>query len=297
MRFTPLIGEEIVAILKRNDYDAEELRKEGLDVPPPDDDSWINISPEELDQMLTKRYGARKLFSLNGNADAEQFTSMVTDFLDQKSEFDGVDQDAAVAQLDLGPFKPVKPKRTKNRGKTEAQSHNQSSPHHQPIDFDPDAFGAHVKNLLDLVIPEDRWDSSDNSDMSDYAEDEYDRNIEDMSPTRTAKAVKNEIQTYMEQMDRELSKTTIGKSFETTIGEPGEQKQHADGDDFDDIETFKPVDIDVNTLKNMMESYQAQIGGPGPAANLLGSMGVQISRTSNGASSKTNAGSTKQTDV
>ncbi|XP_055623997.1 protein ecdysoneless [Toxorhynchites rutilus septentrionalis] len=294
MRFTPKIGEEIVSILKRNDYDVEELRKEGLDIPSPDDDSWINISPEELDQMLTKRYGARKLLSLNGNTDAEAFTSMVNDFLDQKSEFDGVDQDAAMAQLDLGSFRPVKPKR---RPKTDVQNHSQPSPNRQPIDFDSDAFAAHVKNLLDLVIPEDRWDSSDNSDMSDYAEDEYDRNIEDMSPTRTAKSVKNEIQSYMDQMDRELAKTTIGKSFETTIGEPGERKEQADVDDFDDIETFKPVDIDVNTLKNMMESYQAQIGGPGPSANLLGSMGVHVSSASNGGPSKTNAGGTKQTDV
>lgn len=293
MKFTPKIGEEIVAILKRNDFDGEELRKEGLDLPSPNDDSWINVSPEELDQMLTKRYGARKLFTMNGNASAETLTNMMSDFLEQKSEFDGVDQDAAAAQLDLvGTFKPIKPKRTKSKTKGDVPNHHQPSPLHQPIDFDPDAFGSHVKNLLDLVIPEDRWDSSDNSDMSDYGEEEYDRNIEDMSPTRTAKAVKNEIETYMEQMDRELAGTTIGRSFETEIGE---EQQKSEADDFDDIETFKPVNIDVNTLKNMMESYQSQVGGPGPAANLLGSMGVQITKASG--SPKAKPGSTQQTDV
>lgn len=300
MRFTPKIGEEIVSILKRNDYDPEELRKEGLDLPPPDDDSWINISPEELDEMLSKRYGVRTLVSLNGNGpSAESFTAMMSEFLDRKSEFDGVDQDAAnVGEVDLvGTFKPTKPKRTKSKGKVDtAVSSVKPSPLHAPIDFDPDAFGATVKNLLDLVIPEDRWDSSDDSDMSDYGEEqEYARNIEDMSPTRTGKAVQSEIQSYMDQMDRELAKTTIGKSFETEISgdgpEEGGHKEH--GDDFDDIESFKPVNIDVNTLKNMMESYQAQIGGPGPAANLLGSMGVQISR----ASGSPKTGATKQTDV
>lgn len=299
MKFTPKIGEEIVSILKRNDYDPEELRKEGLDLPSPDDDSWINISPEELDQMLTKRYGVRTLLSLNGNATTpESFTAMMSEFLEQKSEFDGVDQDAA-AQVDLvGTFKaPNKPKRTKSKSKADVVpnlNHVQPSPLHQPIDFDADAFGSTVKNLLDLVIPEDRWDSSDNSDMSDYGEEEYARNIEDMSPTRTGKAVQNEIQSYMDQMDRELAKTTIGKSFETEIaGEgDGEARKESQADDFDDIESFKPVNIDVNTLKNMMESYQAQIGGPGPAANLLGSMGVQVSRASGA-----KPGSTKQTDV
>ncbi|XP_039451271.1 protein ecdysoneless [Culex pipiens pallens] len=303
MRFTPKIGEEIVSILKRNDYDPEELRKEGLDLPSPDDDSWINISPEELDQMLTKRYGVRTLLSLNGNAPSpESFTAMMSEFLDRKSEFDGVDQDAAAAAAAelVESFKPTKPKRTKSKSKADHvpnHNHVQPPPLHAPIDFDPDAFGSTVKNLLDLVIPEDRWDSSDNSDMSDYGEEEYARNIEDMSPTRTGKAVQNELQSYMDQMDRELAKTTIGKSFETDIS--GDAAEEADrkesNDDFDDIETFKPVNIDVNTLKNMMESYQAQIGGPGPAANLLGSMGVQLSRASG--SPKSKPGSTKQTDV
>lgn len=299
MKFTPKIGEEIVSILKRNDFDADELRQEGQNLPPPDDDSWINISPEELDRMLTERYGTRKLFSMNGNASPEAFTSMVTDFLEQKSEFDGVDQDAAIAQLDLGAFKPVKPKRTKSKAKADLQNNlPQPSPLHQPIDFDPDAFGAHVKHMLDLVIPEDRWDSSDASDMSDYDEDAYDQNIEDMATSRRAKGVKNELQTYMDQMDRELAKTTIGKSFETDISESNrdedEARRQSDLDDFDDIESFKPVNIDVNVLKNMMESYQSQVGGPGPAANLLGSMGVHLSRTSNGPSK---SGNTKQTDV
>ncbi|XP_055528235.1 protein ecdysoneless isoform X2 [Wyeomyia smithii] len=289
MKITPKIGEEIVSILKRNEYDVEELRKQGLELPTPDEDSWINVSPEELDEMLTKRYGTRKLFSLNGNVHAEEFTNMVSDFLDQKSEFDGVDS----AQIDS--LTPTRPKRTKSKSKADVQP--AQLPLHQPIDFDPDAFGAHVKNLLDLVIPEDRWDSSDNSDMSDYGEEDYDQNIEDMSPTRTGKVVKNEIQSYMEQMDRELASTTIGKSFETDLGTPAEANSEVD--DFDDIESFKPVNIDVTTLKNMMESYHAQIGGPGPAANLLGSMGVQISRASNGESSspKTKHGSTKQTEV
>ncbi|XP_055606219.1 protein ecdysoneless [Uranotaenia lowii] len=302
MKFTPKIGEEIVALLKRNDFDVEELRKQGQNLPQPDDDSWLNISPEELDDMLTKRYGVKKLFALNGNADQENFSSMVSEFLEQKSEFDGVEQTAVTNQFDLASVRPTKPKRTKSKAKADATHkqpviNHQPSPLHQPIDFDPDAFTATVKNLLDLVIPEDRWDSSTNSDMSDYGEEDYDQNIEDMSPTRTGKAVRNQLQTYMDQMDRELAKTTIGKSFETDIGEdlPSMANNKAESDDFDDIESFKPVDIDVNTLKNMMESYQSQIGGPGPAANLLGSMGIHVSRAPG--SSKAKPGSTRQTDV
>lgn len=35
-----------------------------------------------------------------------------------------------------------------------------------------------------------------------------------------------------------------------------------------------PVDIDVNLVTNLLESYNAQVGLPGPASNILQSMGV-----------------------
>ncbi|XP_058054224.1 protein ecdysoneless [Anopheles bellator] len=337
MRTTPKIGDGIVSILKRNEWDAEELRKQGEDLPAADSDEWMNISPDELDRMLTQRYGAKKLFSLNGNGvnASETFTSMVSEFLERKSEFDGVvveppegdepmegksKMEQNHAPLDLGPFGktgPTKPKRTRsktardrqtNAGPTSAQESMppEVSPFHQSatVDFDAGAFGMHVKNMLDLLIPEDRWDSSEESNMSDYSQDdEYDRNLEEMSPTRANRAIQSELQTYMAQMDRELAGTTIGRSFETAIDQgdvvsasaskqcsAGAPSAAPESDDFDDIETFRPVNIDVNTLRNMMESYQSQLGGPGPAANLLGSMGVQISKA-------TDKGNTKQTDV
>jgi hypothetical protein len=47
-------------------------------------------------------------------------------------------------------------------------------------------------------------------------------------------------------------------------------------DSFSDIESFEPVDIDMNALRNILESYESQMGGPGPASNLLGPMGVRL---------------------
>lgn len=32
----------------------------------------------------------------------------------------------------------------------------------------------------------------------------------------------------------------------------------------------------MNALKNILESYQSQMGGAGPASNLLGPMGVHL---------------------
>lgn len=47
-------------------------------------------------------------------------------------------------------------------------------------------------------------------------------------------------------------------------------------DTFDEVENFTPVDIDKNALKNILSSYQAQLGCSGPAENLLGPMGVKL---------------------
>ncbi len=52
-----------------------------------------------------------------------------------------------------------------------------------------------------------------------------------------------------------------------------------DDDDLDDLDDgedeLEPVDVDFNLVKNIMESLSTQEGGPGPASNILGSMGVK----------------------
>ncbi|XP_039300568.1 protein ecdysoneless-like, partial [Nilaparvata lugens] len=76
-----------------------------------------------------------------------------------------------------------------------------------------------------------------------------------------------ELKQYMDQMDRELSSTTLGQSFEKKVGKAAKKGME---DSFSDIESFEPVDIDMNALKNILESYQAEMGGSGPASTLLG---------------------------
>jgi hypothetical protein len=39
-----------------------------------------------------------------------------------------------------------------------------------------------------------------------------------------------------------------------------------------------PVDIDLNLLKNLLESFSAEIGGVGPASNLLSQLGLKLPR-------------------
>ncbi len=41
-------------------------------------------------------------------------------------------------------------------------------------------------------------------------------------------------------------------------------------------EDLRPVDIDFNLVKNLLDSYSSQGGGAGPASNILGSLGVRV---------------------
>ena len=44
----------------------------------------------------------------------------------------------------------------------------------------------------------------------------------------------------------------------------------------EDMEELPPVNIDINLLQNLLQSYSSQHGLPGPASNLLGAMGVEL---------------------
>lgn len=41
-------------------------------------------------------------------------------------------------------------------------------------------------------------------------------------------------------------------------------------------EDFTPVDVDLNLVKNLLESFSSQQGLPGPTSNLLSLMGVKL---------------------
>ncbi|XP_023214564.1 protein ecdysoneless homolog, partial [Centruroides sculpturatus] len=86
---------------------------------------------------------------------------------------------------------------------------------------------------------------------------------------------------YMEQMDRELFNTDVGLSYERlppneTVDEK-EIKEVGDGEiPTASDDKYRPVDVDLTVLKNILESYNSQQGLPGPTSNLLSSMGVHL---------------------
>lgn len=228
-----------------------------------DNEDWMNISQDDLDNMMNERYGIKKTLRCNtddSETDAIDLGKNLNTFLQEKSEFDGVD------------FRPML--KDESTPSTTAATNNTQNTGNNNVDFNPDAFQAHLKSMLDFVIPEDNWDSHSDS-MSDFDEENIERNIDMLTNSNTDKFTAS----YMEQMDRELAATTIGSSFKT---KPGASNANAnDGDDeddedFDDIESFEPVDIDVNAMKNLAESYKAQFGNHGPTSSLLNTLGMRL---------------------
>jgi TATA-binding protein-associated factor Taf7 len=79
-----------------------------------------------------------------------------------------------------------------------------------------------------------------------------------------------DLKQLMAAMDRELSKTNIGKSFERV---PKAARQKNDEDDSSDDEEEGEVDPKLNLVKNFLDSYAAQEGMAGPVTNLLNELG------------------------
>ena len=79
----------------------------------------------------------------------------------------------------------------------------------------------------------------------------------------------------MEEMDKELATTEVGKSFLKQSTGPRDvesQDDHREGSKGD----LQPVDVDLNLVSNILDSFASQCGEPGPASNILQTMGIQL---------------------
>ncbi|XP_052069316.1 protein ecdysoneless homolog [Mytilus californianus] len=245
-------GEEVLDILDRITVDIEQLRDAETDLQPPDDDNWLQISPEELDRLMFKSSGLdpTNMAKTGDISDLNKMGDGMKSFVNKVSgvegaEFPGEDDD---------------------------------------IQFDGTGFITQMQKMFEF---NDNDDAS-SSDMSEYGWEESDEDVDDQPPvSKSGKKGKGPVQPtvkdYMNMMDRELSTTDVGKSFErvgggeSTASKPkvnGNGKKSKKSIEEED-DGFKPVDIDMTVVKNMLQSLESQQGLAGPASNILGSMGIK----------------------
>jgi len=219
-------------IMKKVNYDMEELKRKEKSLPESDSDDWLNVSPNELENLLKEKC------HIQDNAITEESLSEnLSKFLSKVSSYKGVE--------------------------TGGESHD-AGDDNTGINFDPESFTQAMSKILELAIPDCGFgDESDNS--LDYSDEDAD-GLEDLEVPKDA----NEIMEYMKQMDNELQSSTMAKSFVKSTAK--EECSKLEDDSFDDAEDFQPVNVDMNVVGNLLASYQAQHGLPGPTSSLLASL-------------------------
>ncbi|UYV79534.1 ECD [Cordylochernes scorpioides] len=229
------VSDRVHRLLANLAHSYEELQRAENFLYPPDDDSWLTLSQEELEELLNKHYGTA--VQPPESKAGEVITNTLKTFLAHSGEVEGAEVPAQTG----------------------------------PVSFDPDTFAETVKSMLDFLIPEDE-DHASSSDMSGYSDEEENaEHLEERGDVPDPAMVQ-----YMGQMDRELYGTTIGQSFEHQPKTSETQKEVQEDDIDNDDDEFRPVDINLTALKNILESYSSQQGLPGPVSNLFGMMGVPL---------------------
>ncbi|DBA00777.1 TPA: hypothetical protein N0F65_004682 [Lagenidium giganteum] len=208
---------------------------------PSDDDSWLYLHPDSLEETLKKAAGSGGLEvpnesndeqdAVGGAEELQKIASMFNNFMTKSSEVDGVDTNDSI-KFDVNAMMALL------RGE-------------QPNDFD------------DSESEEDEFGEGSNADSEDdeYPEDELMRSA-------------------MDEMEAELAESKLAKSFvrPAPMSPEGHNSSPAidelDSDDEVD-ESMKPLDINFNLLSNLLESFASQEGNAGPVTSMLGEMGFQ----------------------
>ncbi|XP_042645165.1 protein ecdysoneless homolog [Tyto alba] len=89
-------GDEILTVLQRTTVDLKEFEREAACVPPEDDDSWLEITAGDLDQMLKEARneslpssnGEEQKYDLEAVAERADSEELDSDDLDEEEEFD-----------------------------------------------------------------------------------------------------------------------------------------------------------------------------------------------------------------
>ncbi|XP_014669757.1 PREDICTED: protein ecdysoneless homolog [Priapulus caudatus] len=310
--------EEVAIAFEHLDYDMDDFKRQEKHLKPADSDSWLDISAQDLEQMLNE-YGnmAASNAPTNPNLDLNKVSETMNEFVSKVSGYEGVEVPA--------------------KGNKKASG---------KVNFDADAFTESMQRILDFSIPHDDTDGESSSGMSGYGseDDLFHQHMQNLPDKNVAD---ENLQEYIELMDRELARTHVGQSFErelarTNVGQCYERVETTVTEHFntdppltsgsgprieevssgprieevssgprieevssgprieevssgprieevssgprieevstgdDDFGDYRPVDVDLNLVHNLLESYDAQRGAPGPASTIIGSMGLHL---------------------
>lgn len=242
------------------------------EVPPSDNDSWLYDGEKDLNVALRERQKEMDLYNAkhkkkqklkepqdagpSSDADFGDFglgdiAKTMQAFVDKMSSYKGaeVPENRNLKEVDLDAdqfFKDMESVMKRHGRQADASDVDTEEASSSDMDFD---------------------ESEDGSDIMEASEDNEDG--EDTFMHR-----------YSDALNEELKDTTLQKSFVRANDHSNKNEGTSNaGKDMD--EEFTPVDVDVNLVKSLLDSFSSQQGQAGPASNLLGLMGLQLPQDGN----------------
>ncbi|KAL0431834.1 UNVERIFIED_CONTAM: protein ecdysoneless [Sesamum radiatum] len=254
-------------------HSADEFKNHEL--PPSDDDSWLYGGEDELNAALQERQNEMELYSLKHKKKQKS-----------KEQQDGGSASGEnLDDYDLGgiakSMQAFVEKISSYEGAEVPEDRN-----FKDVDFDVDQFMKDMETVMGHRGSKDNGSdfdleegSSSDLDFDDYEEDsEHSEDIDEGGDQF--------MHSYSDALNKELKATTLSKTFvhahdqaSKKNNEEESSRKNDEGtsnanDEMDDELT--PVDVDINLVKNFLDSYTSQEGLSGPASNLLGLMGLRL---------------------
>lgn len=275
------VGKCVLELLNDDKFDEtaiyEQFRNEELNLAQEDSDSWL----DELPDYLLKSEKNQSLDDL-----PSEITNCLQEFIKTDSDYKGIELNDNLSE---------NPKKRKS-------------------DLKERAFKMMSDNLRSIITMKVSDSESDHTetDLSDYnystasSDEELDVNelkflkqdvksrnrklrkeVNEAGKKRKKTTEDKEMKKIMEEMDEELSTTTMGKTFDrlslkaaSSTNVPMANCAEFEEDYLTDGEEngvcLSEVDIKFNTVKNLLGSFKEQNGLSGPAGNILSTLGVNI---------------------
>ncbi|XP_044470707.1 protein ecdysoneless homolog [Mangifera indica] len=250
-------------------HSAEDFK--GQDVHPSDDDSWLYNGEDELNSALQER-----------QKELELYNSELRDKKKSKESQDtGSSSGKNLDDFDLGGLAKTMQafvhKVSSYKGAEVPENRNL-----EEVNIDVDCF---IKDLESVVRHQASELTTNNADSDEGSSSDMDfdesQDGSDMADEDNDGAEDSFMHSYSDAMNNELKKTTLKKSFIHANEESSKKIEGTSNEAEDMEEEFTPVDVDVNLVKNLLDSFSSQQGLPGPASNLLGLMGVKLPQDDN----------------
>lgn len=221
---------------------------------------WMNVTSEMVEDILARTEREMQAAEANEGeggraatrppATAEEMATKVKAFVEAKSGLEGVE--VRTASTESGPV-PSAPSADGD------------------VVIDPAKFLRALRSAFEQEDQDEELDGS-SQDLSDDEEGDGDGDGDDMDSEEEA-----EMQAYVEEMDRQLKGTAMADTFERqqveatadTRDMKKEKEKETDGQAAEDV---RPVDLDLNLVKNLLDSIASEHGLAGPASAMLASL-------------------------